>query len=41
LRVDYRNSIIDTYLSRPTGLQASARRIQLTSVGVFLPGTLL
>ncbi len=28
----------DTHLSRPAGLQVSARRIQLTSVGVFLLG---
>jgi len=28
----------DTVLSRPAGLQTSARRRQLTSVGIFLPG---
>lgn len=40
MRLD--NSVVmhDIDLSRPTGLQASARRIQLTSVGVFLPEAL-
>jgi len=28
----------DNILSRPAGLQTSARRRQLTSVGIFLPG---
>lgn len=40
MRVDYSAVMHNIDLSRPTGLQASARRIQLTSVGVFLPGAL-
>ncbi len=35
--LDTSSPIADTLTSRPAGLQASARKIQLTSVGIFLP----
>jgi hypothetical protein len=35
--LDSYGAIYNTYISRPAGLQTSARRRQLTSVGVFLP----
>lgn len=35
--LDTSSRIADTLISRPAGLQASARKIQLTSVGIFLP----
>lgn len=36
--LDFIDLFFDTYTSRPAGLQASERKIQLTSVGIFLPG---